>query len=60
MIVITYVYFYKLLMTSLIDEDTTIDYQNIGKEVMTHMKTYNFFVYYQRNHLGHSYASMNL
>lgn len=47
-------------MTSLIDEDTTIDYQNIGKEVMTHMKTYNFFVYYQRNHLGNSYANMNL
>lgn len=47
-------------MTSLIDEDTTTDYQSIGKEVINHMKTYNFLVYYQKNHLGNSYANMNL
>lgn len=47
-------------MTSLVDEETTTDYQNIGKEVMVHMKTYSFFVYYQRSHIGNSYESMNL
>lgn len=38
-------------MTSLIDEATTSDFQDIGMKVLTHLKTYCLFVFYENSHL---------
>ena len=38
-------------MTSLIDEETTSEFNDIGHRVMTSLKTFTFFVYYERSQL---------
>lgn len=49
-----------LKMASLVDEDTASDFNDIGHKVMTHLKTFNFFVYYEEGQLGEDRGSMNL
>ena len=47
-------------MTSLIDEATTSDFQDIGMKVLTHLKTYSLFAFYQNSHLETSPNMMGL
>ena len=39
-------------MASLVDEDTASEFGDIGLKVMTHLKTFSFFVYYEESQLG--------
>ena len=39
-------------MASLVDEESTSDIQDIQEKVIQQMKTYAFFIYYERGCLG--------
>lgn len=48
-------------MSSYVDEDTTTyEHHDIGKQVLNHLKTYSFFVYYEKSHIGGEANMMNL
>lgn len=47
-------------MSSLIDESTTSDFHDIGIRVLTHLKTYSLFIFYQNSHLQASPSLMSL
>lgn len=38
-------------MASLVDEETTSDMQDIEKKVIQQLKTYTFFIFYQKEEL---------
>ena len=47
-------------MASLVDEETASEFNDIGHKVMTHLKTFSFFVYFEEGQLGEERGSMNL
>lgn len=47
-------------MTSLVDETTTSDFQDIGMKIISHLKTYSLFIFYQSSHLETSPSLMML
>ena len=47
-------------MASLVDEETASEFNDIGLKVMTQMKTFNFFIFYEQSQLGEHWPSMDL
>jgi hypothetical protein len=47
-------------MSSVDDSTTVYEHRDVGKEVMNHLKTFCFFVYYERRHVRGEPGKTNL
>lgn len=48
------------MSSALFDEETTSEHRDIGKKVLTHLKSFYFFIYYELGHLSGEGKKMNL